>query len=249
MKYTAKYFKDSLPAAKNRQSSVLGRLFHRPVSFWFASIAANLGITANAVSYFSVVVAIAASVLFIINNYACHIIGALLVIFWLILDGVDGNLARGVKKQPFGEFADAMGSYILVGLICNTIGFAAYFEGGLLIPAGCPYIILMGALASSADSLMRLIYQKYKSGERELADQGVIKNSNGSFKDVENARSLPARIEFELGIAGILQPAILLASIFHALDLIVIYCFCYYGGSCIVMVLVYVRKAVKAEKL
>lgn len=35
-------------------------------------------------------------------------------------------------------------------------------------------MILMGALASSSDTLMRLIYQKYKSSERDMADKGLI---------------------------------------------------------------------------
>lgn len=132
-----------------------------------------MGISANTVSYFSAVVAVVASGLFLFNSFITHILGAFLIKVWLLLDCVDGNLARGVKKQPFGGFADGISSYLLVGLSCTTIGVATYFEGGLLVQTGNPWVILMSALASSSDSLMRLVYQKYKNTERDLAEEGL----------------------------------------------------------------------------
>ena len=65
-------------------------------------------------------------------GYNMNIIGAILVNVWLLMDCTDGNIARSVKKEAFGPFADSMSSYLLVGLLCTCIGFAAYFEGGLL---------------------------------------------------------------------------------------------------------------------
>lgn len=106
------------------------------------------------------------------------ICGAVLFSVWSWLDCVDGNLARSVRKQPFGEFADSMSSYILVGLMGSAMGIAAYNFGGTLLKPGNAWIILLGALASSADSLMRLIYQKYKNTEKELSEKGVLEIEN-----------------------------------------------------------------------
>ena len=248
MKYTAKYFKDSMPEWKRKKDPILSRLFYRRVSFFTAAICANIGISANTVSYFSGVLGVIACVCFLPDIYWLHIVGAALINIWLILDCTDGNLARSVKSQPFGEFADGISSYILVGLMCTMISVSVYFDGGLFVPASCHWIILAGALASSSDSLMRLIYQKYKNTERDMADKGIVKIENDVRTDHSQVGSLRVRVEAELGIGGLLPIAILLATIFKSLDLIVIYCFFYFGLSCLAATFIYVRKAINVAK-
>ena len=247
MKYTVKYFKDNLPEWKRKKDSTLTRLCYRPISFVLASISANLGISANTVSYFSAFIAIAAGTMFLFRPRVCHIIGAILMIFWVILDCVDGNLARCVKKQPFGEFADSMSSYFLIGFMGAAMGIAAYFEGGILFKAGNPWIILIGALASSSDTMMRLVYQKYNNTARKLADQGIIERESDFRIDGEQKDTLMTVIDREFGL-GIIPEIVLLAAIFNVLDIAVIYCFLYYGGSFAVSTLIYVRKAMKKAK-
>lgn len=246
MKYSPKYFFDNIPKWKRQKDPILSRIIYRPLSFVTASLCANIGISANTVSYFSGVLAIVACLLFAIPSFGCRLAGAILVNVWLLLDCTDGNLARSVKKQAFGEFADGISSYILVGLLCTTMGVAVYHTGGVLIEPATLWIVVMGALASSSDTMMRLIYQKYKATERELADQGVLQIEKDVRTDHSQVSSFRVRIEAELGIGGILPAAILVATIFNALDLIVIYCLVYYGASCIVASLLHVRKAIKA---
>lgn len=248
MKYTYSYFKEGMPEWKRKKDPVLSRIFYRKAAFGLAAVCANLGISANSVSYFSALVGIVACICFLPPVFGVHIVGAILINVWLILDCTDGNLARSVKSQPFGEFADGISSYILVGLMCTMMGVAVFFEGGLFVTAGCPWIILVGALASSSDSLMRLIYQKYKNTERDMADKGIVKIENDVRTDHSQVGSFRVRVEAELGIGGLLPIAILIASIFKALDLVVIYCFLYYGASCVLASLIYVRKAMKAAR-
>ena len=248
MKYTSHHFREVYPAWGWKKCSFTVRHLYRPLSFPCAAWAANHGITANAVSYASSLVAMIGCALFFVHHFAARIVGAILFNVWLLMDCIDGNLARGVKKQPFGEFADAMGGYLQVGFMGVALGYAAYVEGGVLIRAGMPWLIVFGAIASSADSLMRLIYQKYKSVERELVDEGRITLQKDIWKDPAEAQNFLVRIEFEFGICGIIPLALLVATVFHALDLMVIYCFCYYGLAFIGSVLMYVRKAVKWSK-
>ena len=248
MKYTFSQMKNSMPAWKRKKDPVLTKVFYRPVSFALASICANHGISANTVSYLSAIVAIVGSALFIPQDYMCHIIGALLFNVWIIMDCIDGNLARCVRKQPFGEFADSMSSYILVGTMGAPMGIAAYYDGGLLIPAGNIWLILLGAIASSSDSLMRLIYQKYKNIERKMADMGVVEVGYDLRNDTNQVGSFRVRVENELGIGGILPFAILVGTIFRALDIVVIFCALYYGASFVVSVLMFSRKAIIAAK-
>lgn len=248
MKYTYSYFKNGMPDWKRKKDPILSRIFYRKVAFGLAAICANLGFSANSVSYFSAVIGIIASLCFLSPYHCFHIVGAILINIWLILDCTDGNLARSVKSQPFGEFADGISSYILVGLLCTMMGVAVFFEGGVFIDAGCPWIILIGALASSSDSLMRLIYQKYKNTERDMADKGIIKLEKDERTDHSKVGSFRVRVEAEFGIGGILPSVILLASVFRALDLVVLYCFFYYGSSCILASLLYIKKANNTTK-
>ena len=114
--------------------------------------------------------------------------------------------------------------------------------------SGWALIILVGALGTTSDTMMRLIYQKYKSCERELQDKGILQVEYDQRIDENATTSLLVRLEEWLGIGGYLAIFILLAAIFNALDIIVFYCFCYYGGSFVVMTLKYCRKAIKLAK-
>ena len=103
---------------------------------------------------------------------------------------------------------------------------------------------MIGALASSSDSLMRLIYQKYKYTEIDMADKGIVKIEKDVRTDHNQVGSLRVRIEAELGVGGILPLAILIATVFKALDIVVVYCFLYYGLSFVLATLIYVKKAI-----
>lgn len=239
--------KESMPAWKRKKDPILTKVFYRPLSFWLASICANHGVRPNTISYISTIVGIISCALFLIpKNFDAQLIGAVLVNVWIVMDCIDGNLARGYMRQPFGEFADGTSSYILVGYMCTAWGFAAFFDGGLLINAGCPWIVLLGAIASSSDALMRLVYQKYKNVETDMITRNIIDPEPDKHTDHSQVGSFRSRIENELGLGGLLPCAILIATIFHALDIIVIYCFFYYGTSALIGSLIYFRKAIIA---
>lgn len=248
MKYTPKFFSDNLPAWKRKKDPILSRIFYRPASFVTASLFSSAGIGANEVSYFSAFVAIAACLMFLPDSFALNLTGAILINVWLLLDCTDGNMARSVRKQLFGEFADGISSYILVALMCTCMGVCAYNTGGVLVDKGCIWIVLAGALASSADTLMRLIYQKFNAEYNKHVKQGILPELEDKRTDHSQVGSLRVRIESELGVGGLLPLAILLSVIFGFVDLIVLYCLLYYGGSCLIASAMYIRKAIKISK-
>lgn len=248
MKYTASYFKNDMPAWKRRKDPILSRLIYRPLSFQFAAVASKLNLSGNDVSYISCLVGIGAVFLFLEGSWYSGIAAALLVNLWLILDCTDGNLARSKKQLPFGDFADGISSYILVGLLFPVIALRVYFHGGVLFSSLNPWIILCGAWASSSDTLMRLVYQKYKNTERNLAEKGKVKISSDVRQDHERVGDIRVRLEAELGIGGILPALILIGTIAQALDLVVLYGLIYYGGSMLFATLLYIRKARSNER-
>lgn len=245
MRYTPKDFYNSMPNWKRKKDPILTRIFYRPLSYVFSTIFANLHISANVVSYMSLIVGVVGCSLFFIPSHTVNIVGACLVNFWGLLDCCDGNLARTVKKEPYGEFADGISSYVLVGLLCTSIGFAVYRTGGILVDANNIYFALMGTLASSSDSMMRLVYQKFINNTNAMVKEGVIKEVYDKHTDKKLVNSLRVKIENEIGIGGILPVLILLATTFNLLDLIVIYCLVYYGLSFLIVLIMYIFKAIK----
>ena len=109
MKYNSKFFKDNMPLWKRKKDPLFVKLIYRPLSFGVAALFANLGIKANVVTVLSLFPAALCGVLLSINNYIVNIVGALLLSVWLLLDCADGNLARSVERQPYGDFLDALG--------------------------------------------------------------------------------------------------------------------------------------------
>lgn len=246
--YTGKYFQDSMPEWKRKKDCLMCQYTFRPVSFYISAWLANVGISANTVSYASVFVSVAAAMCFLVNNYWWYVTGGVLFNVWYLMDTIDGNLARSVRKQPFGDFADSMSSYVLVAMMGAPIGYAVYCNGGVLLPVGCALYIVAGAFASMGDTLMRLVYQKYKSTERALEDKGVLKVEYDQRLDENQSTSLLVVLEEALGVGGYLCLFILLAAIFNALDLILIYITFYYCGSCVLMLLKYSKKAIIAAR-
>jgi hypothetical protein len=92
---------------------------------------------------------------------------------------------------------------------------------------------------------MRVTYQKYKNNSSELQLNGTIPKEIDKRTDHNSVTSLRTRIEMEMGIGGILPPAILLCTIFNSMDIILFYMFFYNLSACIAVVVIYIRKALK----
>lgn len=78
---------------------------------------------------------------------------------------------------------------------------------------GCVWIILLGSFASSSDTMMRLIYQKYRATAREKVDKKIILPEEDKRTDYNYVGSFRVRLEAEHGIRGLLLIVILIASI------------------------------------
>ena len=107
MKYTYSKIVESLPKKKNSNSSWWVKLWVRKASFPFTFLFINLGFSPNAVSVLSIAFVIAACAGYVISTPASIITAVVLINVWLILDCVDGNIARCRKqKTVYGEFVD-----------------------------------------------------------------------------------------------------------------------------------------------
>lgn len=228
MKYTAKYFKENMPEWKRKKDSVIVRNFFRPLSFYTASFAANRGIGANSVSYFSMLIAVCGSLCYLVGCRFAYILGAILIIFWMVLDCTDGNIARSVNKEPYGEFADGASSYVLINFLFFGLGIAAYKNQGFIFDAGNWVMLILGGFTGASDSLTRLLYQKFENTR--------LREASGNYESVHDGGKnklvvVHDRIDKEVGLNGVFLPVLMLCSVMRWFDIFVIFYFLFFAAT------------------
>jgi len=239
MRYPPSHFAQCTTKEKRRKDSLLGQIFYRPLSFVSSSICAELGITANAVSFFSWLLAIAIITLLCIDNQVCRIVGSSLILFWNLLDCTDGNLARGVKKQHLGEYLDAMSSFFLTPGLVFCAALITYYCGGLCFQKGDSLVLSLGAGAMACGIMGRLLYQKFSNTlaeEEQPAQQATPAEKKTSGGMMALLKKAAGRFECDAGIGGF-EPLLLgISPFFNFTDIV----FFIYGGYSILTLLVIV---------
>lgn len=222
--YSFKQIVDSLSKKKNSKSSLWVKTVVRRLSFPFTYLFINLGCSAWLASMISVFVAVIGTVVLCINSTACRIIGVVLIELWLVLDCVDGNIAR-VKKtsSEMGEFVDALSGYYVTGFVYLGIGVSACYTSKFDMFATA--FIILGGVSSVAGTLARLIHQKYtytililereKNSHMELPEEEVTNKHSIQY--------LRSRIDKEIGISGLFMPFLIVAFIFNIFDLMIVF--------------------------
>ena len=97
----------------------------RPLGRACLPFAAKLGVTPNQVTLASVLISLVGIGLLATGGLTLSLIGLAVLHGGLVLDMVDGDLARLTGKASIrGEFADALGGYIRGGLMFPAIGIS-----------------------------------------------------------------------------------------------------------------------------
>ncbi|HOV38937.1 MAG TPA: CDP-alcohol phosphatidyltransferase family protein [Spirochaetales bacterium] len=229
----------SLPAEKRKSDAYWTQWVLRPFSIPVSWIFLRLKVSANGVSYLSALTALVGGILLCIDSASARIGGALLLNLFAVLDCVDGNIARVTKTTgPWGAWADALGGYVAYASALLGAGMAAEMmcggvsdsTGGIL-PAGA--FAFLGGLAAGSNLLMRLVYQSYKNVRQEKASEDIAGEK---------------RISENLGVTGMLMPAVLIGVCTGALPIVVAFYAVLYGGGCIVSIGKLIRKVERLKK-
>lgn len=250
MKYTYKEIKSSLTKKKNSRSSLWVQLWVRKASFPITYLFINTGWTANMVSILSWVVVFFAAVLLCINNFWCMFVGTILTNFWLVLDCVDGNIARCKKQKSFmGDFFDAIAGYGPFAFTTIGLGVAAYNTSFLFEPIGHHIFIIIAGVGAVANIYTRLIHQKYLtcyfSAKSYLGESEDI-----NLKDTEDKKSfsyIREQIDKNIGVSGLFMPWLFVALFTNTFDIMLIFYSAYYVLSFIMVCFLYCKKAVNFE--
>ena len=253
MKYTYRQILDSLPVKKNSNSSWWVKLWVRRVSFFFTYIFINLGFSPNGVSVLSIFVTLAACALFMAPTKWAVIMAVVLINFWLVLDCVDGNIARCRKqKTVYGEFVDDIGGYYTVAFVYLAIGVCAFNFGGVLFGQNNMWMIVMGGVSSVCDILARLIHKDYEhfTDKTLTEEERQEKNSHESY-EVTDKRSLSylrRRIGKEIGISGAFMLFAIVSCIFNAYDLMTLFYFLFNGAALLATTVLFIYKADRYDR-
>lgn len=216
MKYKISDFKNSMPEWKRKKDPFIGKIFYRPLSRPVSCVLANLGIQANTVSFISLLIGMAGCAFYMFNNHNCHIIGAIVILIWAVFDCVDGDIARTVRKQYFGEFADAVSCYFLLSFMNMAFAMSVYYEGGFFFPKQSALVFFFAGIASIADPLMRLVYHQFQQSLSEIPaekDNNSLPQNGGKLWKILEIMSIGALLPF----------FIIAATLLKALDIIIIY--------------------------
>ena len=243
MRYNSSFFRENMPLWKRQKDPLFVKLIYRPLSFGVSAFFANLRVKANIVTIISLIPAVLCGVFLSIDNYIVNIIGALLLSVWLLLDCADGNLARSVERQPYGDFLDALGSYFAIAFLGIGLGLYVFHNGGIFFEKNNYLVLVMGGVISVSDLLMRAVHQNYNNATRTLAIKGVISIKDETFSSKEEKRDLITIIKLEFGIGGIIPPMLLVCSIVGKMDFLLLYMLLYNVGACVMITILYIKRA------
>ena len=126
-----------------------------------------------------------------------------------------------------------MSGYFLVNWLFLCLGMCAYHEGGVIISPNNAWIIFVGAMAASMDSLSRLANQKFMNTKNDLIEKGKLKKEEKSRSNHLGDNQLAKvifRILRETNLNGLFLPFLLVASIFSFLDIFVYFYALEYGA-------------------
>lgn len=229
-KPSIKEIRASLSPEKRKADGPWTTFVLRPLSYPGAWIFIRLGFSPNAVTYLSALLCLAGFACLAVGSALLAWIGFGLFFAFGILDCVDGNIARAMKRTSrWGEWVDALGGYTAYATILLAIGVAADASSGprlpgigLILPWPAGGWTLVGGVAAAANLLMRAVYQNFRVVKRDPDRRDV-----GGEK----------RLSETIGITGFLVPLSALGYGFGFLPWVVLAYCAIYGGGCLVTLL------------
>ena len=248
--YSYKEIKASLTKKKNSRSSLWVQLWVRKASFPVTYLFINSGWTANMVSVLSWVVIAFAAICLSVNSFGWMLAGVILTNFWLVLDCVDGNIARVKKIKTFmGDFFDAVAGYGPFSFTTIGLGVAAYHTS-FLVPEEYRFLlIIVGGVGAMCNLYMRLVHQKYQNcyfaAQKILGELDEI-----TLKDTEDKKSfayIREQIDKNFGVAGLFMPWLFVALFTNTFDIMVCCYTAYYIMSFLAISVLYCRNASRYE--
>ncbi len=163
-----------------------GRYFARIFSIYITYLFLMLGLSANAVTFISLIIGLLAVIFFSLGTGYFIIWGIILLQFWYILDHVDGEIARYNKITSLaGEYFDRISHYIIHPIVFFGLGI------GLYKIQKAQFYLILGSISGLSILLIRVItdlrdmvlLSEYRS-LRVAYQKFPVKKSNNFLKKI-----------------------------------------------------------------
>ena len=107
------------------------RHFDRRISRFFSRRLAHTAMTPNQITLVGVCIGLAGAYLLSMNGYWSKLFGALLFLFCVVVDGVDGEVARlKLQESVFGHYLDIITDNVVHVAVFIGIAFGLYHDSG-----------------------------------------------------------------------------------------------------------------------
>ena len=238
MKVSVNYVKSGYSNEKKTQDS--GYTFYfkyimRPLSFYGAIPFIILGFSATQVTIFSLLFGVVGNVFFTIGTFNYSFLAICLINISILLDFVDGNIARyNNQSSQYGKFIDGVSGQLIYSLlpICISIGFLKSLSNYNHSFLNGFQALILGSFASIFHTFIAYLMWRFKAQINEtkiIADQLKNKSEKDSKVNTRKTFSLKNKIQklvfrFRKFLGSLMIPSLFLV-LFDMSDFLILYLF------------------------
>ena len=184
-----------------------GRLYMRAISLRCTRYLVATRVTPNQLTYLMIVAGCAAGPLLLIPGITGALLGALFTQFYLLLDCVDGEVARWRKQTSIvGVYLDRIGAYLVEAVFLAGLGFrASHLHTDVWAVLGLTAALAVILVKSESDLVD---VARARSGLTAATEASAVPRSQGTAK----ARSLASAFKIHRLIVGIESSLLVLAA-------------------------------------
>ena len=160
----------ALSLEKRDSDSPLAKYFDRNISLFFTKRLVCTGITPNQVTLMGMSIGLIGAGLLAMPNYWTELIGSLLFLFCVIIDGIDGEIARlKLKESQFGHYLDIITDNIVHIAVFIGMGLGLYQRTNNRL-----YLYLIGVLLIGFGLCAISVYQCILKKEKEELEKSPL---------------------------------------------------------------------------
>ncbi|MDP4143938.1 MAG: CDP-alcohol phosphatidyltransferase family protein [Bacillota bacterium] len=238
------------PVIHSEGESWYGIYFSRYISIYITYFLVKYTkATANFVTFLFILLGAIGDILIFTGKPVLAFIGVVLLHLWLILDAVDGEVARYRKKSSIlGIYLDSLGHYIVNPGILMALGiysFVSYNNTILLYISFFSFLVMM--FLRLFDDLYYLTVSKTQNSnnKRYEVDENLEKSIEVSSAKKTSMIKNIINVLADDTVLVILITVIFLINIFYSLNIVILICFAFYLVLYTLLALYMLYKSVK----
>ncbi|MCE5244455.1 MAG: CDP-alcohol phosphatidyltransferase family protein [Syntrophobacteraceae bacterium] len=163
----------------------IARHFDRHISRWISRRASRTFITPNLVTLMGMTMGLTAAYLLSLQGYWTHLLGAFLFVFCVIVDGVDGEVARlKLMESDFGHYLDVVTDNLVHAAIFIGIAFGLYHDSGSTLYLKMLWVLLGGfclCLVAVYQCILRLSEEELQQSPTAIRLMALLSNRDFAY--------------------------------------------------------------------